>query len=449
MLSSTRFSEIRKVRGTLYDPLTNTTDPTTCICTYVYTRRSESYSPDSCLAGLADLGRRLEKAAPRYFQFRAVVSPWLRATKQLAIRLDGTFSTFNSHGKTGSPFRIIQMRCNDHDIQKSCCTLCTLLSPRRGPGITVFPTVRKPFGYIDRKGAQNVSTLQRFARSSYLSSSHFVFNTQYDSNLMPYTCINCTYVANSSQLQLKCYFSHLFLLYLKLTHDLADTFEDNNNSLLKKFDTQLRIYKSVPSICTFTYVSIIETLKFLNNLNINNINKQIVKCLKLINLNNIHLLALCYNEDIKKYEGVEYPIRGTLVILSHDNLEAMLYDMVESFQANFFCKICLIHKNCTNVRCKQEDILLRTSESFPNHIQLEINFDASNTFDYGLQIRAVLHDILENYYMNCKIFAFRHQQVCFLNNCNIFELFLFLKKCNVSITNRKHHIFSYYFEINS
>ncbi|EGI66372.1 hypothetical protein G5I_05181 [Acromyrmex echinatior] len=212
MLSSTRFSEIRKVRGTLYDPLTNTTDIfpceqslATCICTYVYTRRSESHSPDSCLAGFADLGRRLEKAAPRYFQFRAVVSPRLRATKQLAIRLDGTFSTFNSHGETGSPVLLagrihtvtgkdagdgemdtpflssplssriervrIQMRCNDHDIQESCCTLCPLLGPRRGLGITVFPTVRKPFGYIDREDAQNVSTLQRFARSSYLSSS--------------------------------------------------------------------------------------------------------------------------------------------------------------------------------------------------------------------------------------------------------------------------------------
>jgi len=31
----------------------------------------------------------------------------------------------------------------------------------------------------------------------------------------------------------------------------------------QKFDTQLRIYKPVPSICTFTYVSIIEILKFL------------------------------------------------------------------------------------------------------------------------------------------------------------------------------------------
>lgn len=103
-------------------------------------------------------GRRLErKPRHRYFQFRAIVSPWLRATKQLAIRFDGTFSTFNSHGElacranthgdwkgagrgdghsfpllSSSPLPLlstriervrIQMRRNDHDIQESCCTL--------------------------------------------------------------------------------------------------------------------------------------------------------------------------------------------------------------------------------------------------------------------------------------------------------------------------------------
>jgi len=70
------------------------------------------------------------------------------------------------------------------------------------------------------------------------------------------------------------------------------------------------------------------------------------------NLNNIHLLALCYSEDIKNFginsilevivkdlkiletegfhiEGVEYPIKGTLAISSHDNLGgAVPYDMV-------------------------------------------------------------------------------------------------------------------------
>lgn len=95
-------------------------------------------------------GRRFERAALRHFQFRGVVSLWLRATKQLAIRLDGTFSTFNSHGEArecranthgdwkgveredGHSFPLflprigrvrIQMRCNDHGIQTGCCTL--------------------------------------------------------------------------------------------------------------------------------------------------------------------------------------------------------------------------------------------------------------------------------------------------------------------------------------
>jgi len=52
----------------------------------------------------------------------------------------------------------------------------------------------------------------------------------------------------------------------------------------QKLDSQLRIYKIVPSTCTFTYVPIIETLKFLFQNNsfkkiiFNSFNKKTLNC---------------------------------------------------------------------------------------------------------------------------------------------------------------------------
>lgn len=139
-------------------------------------------------------GRRFERAcAPRYFQFRARSKPL--AGSDVAIgnsprrdfqhfqfargaRLLGQIHTVTGKEPDHYSFpprrrrrpRIervrIQMRCNDHHYPDGL-----LHAPLEDRGITVFPTVRKPFGYIDREDAQNVSALQRFARSSYLSSS--------------------------------------------------------------------------------------------------------------------------------------------------------------------------------------------------------------------------------------------------------------------------------------
>jgi len=199
------------------------------------------------------------------------------------------------------------------------------------------------------------------------------------------------------------------------------------------FDSKLKIYKTVPQTCTFTYVPIIETLTFLfkndsfkkiifesfnqnqKTLNCGIYNNladgEMFKTNKLFQnseqltiqleiffdefeicnplgsktlshkiggfyfslcnlplrfnskLNNIHLLALCFSEDMKTcginsvlevivkdlriletqgfyIEGIEYPIKGSLAILSHDNLGgAILYGMIECFQANFFCRM--------------------------------------------------------------------------------------------------------------
>lgn len=86
-------------------------------------------------------------------------------------------------------------------------------------------------------------------------------------------------------------------------------------------------------------------------------------------LTNIHLLALFYSNDLKsvsineflkpiikdiqilELEGLSvsflpYKLKGTLVALSHDNLGGnTLFRMVESFNANHFCRVCLTHKN--------------------------------------------------------------------------------------------------------
>lgn len=117
----------------------------------------------------------------------------------MAIRLDGTFSTFNSHGELACRANThgdwkgagrtllsshslslslsfvrpriekvrIQMRRNDHGYPGGLL----LHAPLEDRESLCFPRSEKPFGYIDREGAQNVSALQRFARSSYLSSS--------------------------------------------------------------------------------------------------------------------------------------------------------------------------------------------------------------------------------------------------------------------------------------
>lgn len=120
--------------------------------------------------------------------------------------------------------------------------------------------------------------------------------------------------------------------------------------------------------------------KDITNFGINSILEVIVKDLKILETESFFV------------EGVEYPIKGTLAILSYDNLGGvMLYGMVQSFQANFFCRICLMHKNVTKVSCKQEDVLLRTHESFQNDIQLAMN-DPDDSL-HGIKLRSVLNNL--------------------------------------------------------
>lgn len=125
----------------------------------------------------------------------------------MAIRLDGTFSTFNSHrelacrantqgdcwkgaGETDIPFLIL-LPVSRGSAFRCAVTITTwrgaarrgaahpkraaaAAAPRssRGPGNHCVSHGPKTFRiYRSREGVQNASALQRFARSSYLSSS--------------------------------------------------------------------------------------------------------------------------------------------------------------------------------------------------------------------------------------------------------------------------------------
>lgn len=111
-------------------------------------------------------------------------------------------------------------------------------------------------------------------------------------------------------------------------------------------------------------------------------------------LNSIHLLALfftadlnsdykvCINDilrpivnDIKilEREGIlidefEEPVFGTLVSLAHDNLAAnILNGIVESFSANYYCRICLTHKRDINNTFSEANISFRSYEESKEH----------------------------------------------------------------------------------
>lgn len=83
---------------------------------------------------------------------------------------------------------------------------------------------------------------------------------------------------------------------------------------------------------------------------------------------NIHLVSLFHSQDAKKYgidsilkpfvddmkvletEGIkvpfcEMPVRGTLAQITGDNLSIhSILGFMESFSANYFCRLCLIDK---------------------------------------------------------------------------------------------------------
>lgn len=106
-------------------------------------------------------------------------------------------------------------------------------------------------------------------------------------------------------------------------------------------------------------------------------------------------------------EGLNKPVFGTIVTLSHDNLAAnLLCGMVESFQANYCCRLCLAHKSEIQTKLSDEDVSLRTALTFQNSTNFvdENNFGFKrwsllndlNYFKLGDSLSVdVMHDILE------------------------------------------------------
>ncbi|XP_031334990.1 uncharacterized protein LOC116164880 [Photinus pyralis] len=131
-------------------------------------------------------------------------------------------------------------------------------------------------------------------------------------------------------------------------------------------------------------------------------------------LDNIHVAALFYSSDLKKYsinkflqplvsdlkilerDGIEvsflpYKLKGTLVALSFDNLGGnALMGMVESFSANYFCRMCLMHKSDTQVIFNESDPLCRArnQEFFNTLPEIEVG---SNY--YGIKAKSVLNEL--------------------------------------------------------
>lgn len=123
------------------------------------------------------------------------------------------------------------------------------------------------------------------------------------------------------------------------------------------------------------------------------------------NLNNIHLLALCYNLDIKEFginsildvilndikiletkgifiESLNSVEKSTLVSLSFDNLGgAMLLGMNESFSSTNYCRICLLSKTEAHCTYDVENYKLRTSESF-KYIARRLHCANSGTLNF-------------------------------------------------------------------
>lgn len=143
-------------------------------------------------------------------------------------------------------------------------------------------------------------------------------------------------------------------------------------------------------------------------------------------LENIHILALCYDMDIKdfgvnpvldvivedlkklEYEGIfiesmNRNFRGTLSALSFDNLGgAKLLGMNESFQANFYCRICIMSKNDARVTCEADDRLLRTSESFNQYSNQQQYANSETMINFGIKHKSALFnldhfDLCDNY----------------------------------------------------
>lgn len=134
-------------------------------------------------------------------------------------------------------------------------------------------------------------------------------------------------------------------------------------------------------------------------------------------LHSIHLVLVCYASDLKEYgyskvlqpfiadlqrlnEGIliatgrtETVLRARLVQLIGDNLAAnQILGMVASFQANYFCRFCVLPSSETRSALFQDSTRLRTSALHKEHLTLLVE-DPNSYSQTGVKSHAALDDL--------------------------------------------------------
>lgn len=78
----------------------------------------------------------------------------------------------------------------------------------------------------------------------------------------------------------------------------------------------------------------------------------------------------------------------------------ILLGMNESFNANYYCRICTIHKENAQKMCTADDNLLRTFESFI-HLSNQLHYANSDTINFlGIKSKSFLFDL--TYFKPCE-----------------------------------------------
>lgn len=189
-------------------------------------------------------------------------------------------------------------------------------------------------------------------------------------------------------------------------------------------------------------------------------------------LNNIHVVALIHADDIKTKEtdfndiwrmvvtdikyleqfGIqideEHTIRGTIAYGSFDNLGAnQALGLTESFQSNFFCRICKLSKKECQKKCEEDKSEYRNMEDYKKILDIIENATKVNLAEtYGVKRYCVLNDLA--FFKTFINFA-----VDIMHDCNegvikfllelFFELLKTLKIFNESTLEKKVQFFDY------
>lgn len=250
---------------------------------------------------------------------------------------------------------------------------------------------------------------------------------------------NGTYLEDNTLYQQKKYFVAIQLYYDDFecvnplgsktgAHKMGALYFTLQN-LPSAFNTHL---KNIHLLALF-FTSDLNTDNMGKNITINNILEPIVKDLQILEMHGIII------------EGLSEPLFGSLTSLSHDNLAAnCLHGMVESFQANYFCRICLSHKTNIQNLFSEANCELRNSQLYNQHCRAAVNSDEKNL--YGIKFYSILNDL--NFFKLCDSLSvdIMHD---ILEGVIPYELKLFLgevinlKLISVADLNNRLHLYDY------